>query len=79
MCSVSARGEADDVPLGVEGGRHLRHTAQDGLVAEACGQDVDVPDPVEEGNDEGVRTDRGRHVVDGPLEPGGLDASRTTS
>lgn len=73
MCSVSARGEADDVPLGVEGGRHLRHTAQDGLVAEACGQDVDVPAPAEEGDDEGVRTARGRHVVDGLLEPGGLD------
>lgn len=63
----------DDVPLGVESGRHLRHAAQDVLVADACGKHVDVPDPVEDGDDEGVRTDRGRHVVDGLLKPGGLD------
>jgi hypothetical protein len=77
MCSVSTQGEADDVPLGIEGGRHLRHTAQDGLVAEACGH-IDVPDPVEEGDDEGVRTDRGRHVVDACSSPAALTASRTT-
>ncbi|MFE2971748.1 hypothetical protein ACFXKC_50890 [Streptomyces sp. NPDC059340] len=60
--------------MDVESGRHLRHATQDVLVADACGRDADVPDPVEDGDDEGVRTDR--HVVDGLLKPGGLDRRR---
>ena len=68
------RVDLDDASLLVEVGRDHADAAEDGALAEAAGEDVDVAHAVEDGIDHGVGADGGGHVVHCLIESEGFHA-----